>query len=196
LRRVESLNAAAILGVPRSRCFSLGYPDGGLRSMMVDHYDSPYISNHTGYSVVHAPDSLALGSAYEGRNLVRDLGAVIDRVKPTLVLAPTALDEHSDHEVVAQVTTELMAERQALSKVKYWIIHADGGWPQPRGLDKSRTLTPPQCASMLRWEELRLTEREMEIKLKAICAHRTQLAVMRSFLYAFVSRNELFASNA
>jgi LmbE family N-acetylglucosaminyl deacetylase len=196
LRRVESLNAAAILGVPRSRCSSLGYPDGGLRSMMVDHYDSPYISNHTGYSVVHAPDSLALGSAYEGRNLVRDLGAVIDRIKPTLVLAPTPLDEHSDHAVTAQITIDLMTARQTLSQVKYWIVHADGGWPHPRGLIKSRILAPPQRASMLHWEELRLTDSEMEIKLKAISAHRTQLAVMRPFLHAFVARNELFASNA
>jgi LmbE family N-acetylglucosaminyl deacetylase len=196
LRRVESLKAAAILGVPRSRCLSLGYPDGGLRSMMVDHYESPYISNHTGYSFVHAPDSFALGSAYEGRNLLRDLGAIIDRVKPTLVLAPTPLDEHSDHAVVAQVTIDLMAARQALSQIKHWIVHVDGGWPRPRGLDKSRTLTPPKCASMLRWEELRLSDWEIEVKLKAICAHRSQVAVMRPFLYAFVGCNELFASKS
>jgi LmbE family N-acetylglucosaminyl deacetylase len=143
--------------------------------------------------------ALSPGAAYQGRNLERDLDAVLERVQPTLVLAPTPLDAHPDHRASGELVSRLMGARSALDRVAWWIVHTSHHrpgvhrWPAPRGLHLDLPLVPPRAAA-LPWQSWELTAAEQAGKERAVRAYRTQMEVMAPFLLAFVRRNELFAS--
>ncbi|MGB8326017.1 MAG: PIG-L family deacetylase, partial [Steroidobacteraceae bacterium] len=133
-RIAEARRAAALLGVAADRQYFLGYPDRGLRRLMVDHYATPYRSRYTGAMAVPYPQALSPGAAYEGRNLERDLATVIAATRPTLVLAPSPEDRHTDHAVLGELVLRAMERRGDGSRVLTWIVHAGQRWPRPRGL--------------------------------------------------------------
>ena len=93
LRRMqESREAAAILGVPSDRLYFLGYPDRGILPIITDNYITPYHSKFTDAKAVPYAQALSPGHPYTGLNLERDFESVLDRVRPTLVLAPSPRD--------------------------------------------------------------------------------------------------------
>ena len=102
-RMAEARAAAGLLGIGADSLFFLGYPDRGLQRLLGDRYFSSYRSRYTGADAVPYANALAPGAAYQGRNLARDLAAVLDRLRPTLVLAPTPLDAHPDHRAAGEL---------------------------------------------------------------------------------------------
>jgi LmbE family N-acetylglucosaminyl deacetylase len=196
-QRLGEARAAALrLGVPPDHLYMLGYPDRGVRRLLLDHMAMPLRSPYTGVSAVPYPEALSPGAAYEGRNLERDLGAVLDRVQPTRVLAATPLDLHPDHAASGELTTRLLAARDQLPALRYWIVHAGRSWPRPRAWRPDLPLLPPQHAAALQWRRFELTPAERQVKLEALRAHRSQMEVMSGFLLGFVRANELFSLTA
>jgi LmbE family N-acetylglucosaminyl deacetylase len=197
-RMAEARAAADVLAVPADDQFFLGYPDRGLNRLLTDHYFRSYRSRHTGAESVPYAGALSPGAAYQGRNLERDLATVIERVQPTLVLAPTPLDAHPDHRAAGELVIRLMGARSGLGRVAWWIVHAAHRlpgvhrWPTPRGLHTDLALVPPRGAA-LPWQAWELTAAEQAGKLRALRVHRTQMEVMAPFLLAFVRRNEIYA---
>ncbi|MFO1265523.1 MAG: PIG-L family deacetylase [Rubrivivax sp.] len=197
-RMAEARAAAGLLGIGADSQFFLGYPDRGLQRLLGDHYFSSYRSRYTGADAVPYANALAPGAAYQGRNLARDLAGLVDRLRPTLVLAPTPLDAHPDHRATGELVMRLMGERAALPRVAWWLVHASHHhpgtrhWPAPRGLHAALELEPPRHVP-LAWHAWVLTDAERAGKERALRAHRTQLEVMAPFLLAFVRRNELYA---
>lgn len=197
-RMAEARAAVGLLGVTSDAEFFLGYPDRGLNRLLADRYFTSYRSRYTGAVSVPYAGALSPGAAYEGRNLERDLATVIDRVQPTLVLAPTPLDAHPDHRATGELVIRLMGARSSLDRVAWWIVHTSHHrpgahrWPRPRGLHADLALLPPPAAP-LSWHAWELTAAEEAGKERAVRAHRTQLEVMAPFLLAFVRRNELYA---
>jgi LmbE family N-acetylglucosaminyl deacetylase len=197
LRRLGEARAAAMrLGVPADHLFMLGYPDRGIRRLLLDHIATPYRSAYTGASAVPYAEALSPGAAYEGRNLERDLGKVLDIVQPTRVLAATPLDLHPDHAGSGELVTRLMAARGQLPALRYWIVHAGSSWPRPRAYRPDLVLLPPAHAALLQWQRFDLTSTERQVKLEALRAHRSQMEVMAGFLAGFVRANELFSLTA
>ncbi len=98
-RESEARAAAALLGVPADSFFFLGYPDRGVLRLLFDYYhpNTPWRSRFTGANAVVYEDAVDPGARYDGEDLVRDFSSVLDRVKPTLVLAPSPQDTHPDH---------------------------------------------------------------------------------------------------
>jgi LmbE family N-acetylglucosaminyl deacetylase len=194
-RMQESREAAAVLGVPPERLFFLGYPDRGILSIITDNYVTPYRSKFTDATAVPYANALSPGHAYTGQNLERDFESVLDRVHPTLVLAPSPRDSHPDHRATGIVAIRAMSHRNELSKMRYWIVHGGEFWPMPRGYEPDLELNPPPLGHGLSQIPFKLEPAEEQHKRLAISAYRTQMEVMSSFLLSFVRTNELYSMN-
>jgi LmbE family N-acetylglucosaminyl deacetylase len=193
-RMQEARNAATILGIARDRLFFLGYPDRGTLPLVTDYYITPYRSRFTDTDTVPYPAALFPGHPYTGQSLERDFESVLDRVHPTLVLAPSPRDTHPDHRASGILTIRVMAHRNELSSVRYWIVHDGKLWPIPRGYDPELELRPSPRGSELSQSSYRLLPGEIQCKRLAVSAYHTQMEVMSSFLLSFVRANELYSS--
>lgn len=194
-RRMQEARAAtALLGVPAAQQFFLGYPDRGLLLLMTDNYATPYHSRFTGATSVPYATALFPGDPYTGQSLERDFDAVLDRVHPTLVLAPSPQDGHPDHRASGILTIRALSHRNELAKARYWIVHGGEGWPSPRGYYPEIPLNPPPRGKGLEAAAFVLTDAEQARKLQAVRAYRTQMEVMSSFLLAFVRTTELYSA--
>jgi LmbE family N-acetylglucosaminyl deacetylase len=195
-RMGEARVAAARLGVAPAGQLFLGYPDGGLQALLSTHRTAPYTSPTTGAAAVPYPAALYPGHAYTGESLERDLVAVLERVQPTLVLAPTPLDSHPDHRAAGLLTQLLAARHTPPPAVRYWIAHGGVGWPSPRDLLPGLPLTPAPLAAPLAPVPFALEPAEEDVKLLALRAYQTQMRVMAPFLLSFVRTNEQFSLHA
>lgn len=193
-RMREARAATALLGVRAADQLFLGYPDGGVLALLTDHYASPYTSPFTAAAAVPYPDALYPGHAYTGASLERDLDAVLERVRPTLVLAPSARDSHPDHRAAGLFTQRLMRRRGQLGSLRCWIVHGGEGWPSPRQLSPGVPLTPAPRLEGAAVAAFELTPAEEDRKLEAIKAYATQLETLAPLLLAFVRTTELFSA--
>ncbi len=193
-RMQEARVATALLGVPAAQQFFLGYPDRGLLLLMTDNYATPYHSRFTGATRVPYAAALFPGDPYTGQSLERDFDAVLDRVHPTLVLAPSPEDGHPDHRASGILAIRALSHRNELAKGRYWIVHGGEGWPSPRGYYPDIPLNPPPRGKGLEPTAFVLTDEERTRKLQAVRAYRTQMEVMSSFLLAFVRTTELYSA--
>jgi LmbE family N-acetylglucosaminyl deacetylase len=193
-RMEEARAAAAILGVAPDRLFFLGYPDRGVLQIITDHYVTPYRSKFTAASSVPYSGAMFPGHLYTGQSLEHDFEAVLDRVHPTLVLAPSPRDSHPDHRATGILTIRTLARRGELSKARYWIVHGGELWPFPRGYDPDRKLSVPPRGQDLPWRSFQLGSAEVRRKHAAISAYRTQMEIMSSFLLSFARGNELYSA--
>jgi LmbE family N-acetylglucosaminyl deacetylase len=195
-RMAEARLAAAQLGVAPAGQLFLGYPDGGLLELLGPHRSAPFTSSTTGATAVPYPAALYPGHLYTGESLEHDLAAVLARVEPTLILAPTPLDSHPDHRAAGLLTQRLTGRLVRVPPVRYWIVHGGRGWPSPRDLLPGVPLTPAPLARSLGPVAFELEPAEEDAKLLALEAHQSQMRVMAPFLVSFVRTDELFSSRA
>jgi LmbE family N-acetylglucosaminyl deacetylase len=195
-RMGEARSATARLGVPPAGQLFLGYPDGGLLELLSRHRTAPYTSPTTGAAAVPYADALYPGHPYTGESLERDLLAVLERVQPTLILAPTPLDAHADHRAAGLLAQRVSALHAGAPPPRYWIVHGGVGWPSPANLLPGVPLTPAPRAASLAPVGFALEPAEEDRKLVALEAYQSQMRVMAPFLLSFVRTNELFSSRA
>jgi LmbE family N-acetylglucosaminyl deacetylase len=194
-RMQESRDAAKILGVPPDRLYFLGYPDRGVLPIITDNYITPYRSRFTAATAVPYAEALSPGHPYTGLNLEHDFESVLDRVHPTLVLAPSPRDSHPDHRATGIAAIRAMARRNELSRMRFWIVHGGEFWPMPRSYAPDLELNPPPLGHGLSQTPFKLEPAEEQRKRLAVSAYRTQMEVMSSFLLSFVRTNELYSIN-
>jgi LmbE family N-acetylglucosaminyl deacetylase len=193
-RRMEEAHTAAReLGIPADRQIFLGYPDRGVLPLLTDHYATPYYSKYNGSSVVPYSAALSPGHPYTGASLERDFDNVLQRVKPTLILAPSPRDAHSDHQAAGVLAMRAMSSRGELGKVRYWIVHGGETWPLPRGYHPARRMYPSPRGRALEPGAFLLTQQEEDRKLAALRSYQTQMRVMSSYLLAYVRVTELYS---
>ena len=193
-RAREARAAATILGVPPRQQIFLGYPDGGLLALLTDHFTVPYYSKFNGAVSVPYADAFAADHPYTGESLERDFARVLDRVRPTLVLAPSPRDVHPDHRAAGILTLQVLSRRHQLAAARFWIVHAGRDWPSPPGLQMKLPLAAPARARGLGLTAFALDPLEEAAKLEAVRQYHTQMSVMSFFLLAFVRTNELYSS--
>ncbi|MEW6421490.1 MAG: PIG-L deacetylase family protein [Deinococcota bacterium] len=190
-RIAEATRAAGVLGVPRDHLFFLGYPDGSLLKLLRSNSAAPIRSRYTGATHVPYAQALSPGAPYTAASLERDLGIVLDRVRPDVVLLPSTADFHRDHQATSLITQRLLAARGEQGRERLWIVHGGLEWPVPKGLHEGFPLLIPPRGHRLPWTRVDLTPEEQDTKLRALRAHASQMAVMPRFLTAFVRSNEL-----
>ena len=192
-RMMEARTATALLGVDSKHQFFLGYPDGGIKRLLTDNRSKEYHAKFTGETRVPYSDALFPGHPYTGESLERDFAALLDRVQPTLILAPSLADTHPDHAASGNLTIRTLLQRGELSKGRYWIVHGGEGWPSPRGYMPSIPLNKPLLGAGRSDVPFDLTEEEEARKFRAVNAYHTQLQVMSPFLLTFVRTTELYS---
>jgi LmbE family N-acetylglucosaminyl deacetylase len=195
-RMAEARAATSRLGVGSAGQLFLGYPDGGLRELLDAPRASVYTSRSTRASSVPYADALFPGQPYSAENLERDFATVLERVQPTLILAPSPEDTHPDHRATGLLAITVSRRSGLLPRVRYWIVHGGEGWPSPRGLMPGIPLRPAPRSRGLEPVPFALPPPEEDGKLHALEAYDTQMRVMAPFLLAFVRTTELFASRA
>jgi LmbE family N-acetylglucosaminyl deacetylase len=195
-RMGEARTATARLGVTPPGQLFLGYPDGGLLALLNEHRSARYTSATTGASAVPYGDALYPGHPYTGESLGRDFLAVLERVQPNLILAPTPLDAHADHRAAGLLAQTLSPRYAGAPAVRYWIVHGGEGWPSPADLLPGVPLTPAPLARSLGPMAFALAPAEEDGKLFALKAYQSQMRVMAPFLLSFVRTNELYSSRA
>lgn len=194
-RRMQEARAATtLLGVPSSQQLFLGYPDGEIPQLLTGHRTTPYHAKLTPDTKVPYSDAVFPDHPYTGESLEHDFAAILDRVKPTLVLAPSLDDTHPDHSATGRLTTSILTRRGELSKLHYWIVHGGEGWPSPRGYMPGIPLDTPPAQKGSRLLPFTLTDSEEAGELRAVTAYHTQMKVMAPFLLAFVRTDELFST--
>ena len=190
-RMEEAREAAGLLGVAPSHQIFLGYPDGGLQHLWLEHYSVPFESRYTCNQSVPYPQVLSPGALYTGRDLDRDLERLLDTVMPDLVLVPSPLDLHPDHRATARFFIRAMSRRNQKDRLRFWIVHGGLEYPLPKGLRIGMPLLTAPTGRGLAWERLELSGTEIEQKARAVRAHRSQMEVLGHFMLAFVRQNEL-----
>jgi len=193
-RMLEARTATGILGVSPNQQYFLGYPDGRIRELLLTaHRLTPLPAKFTGVTRVPYAEAVFPGHLYTGDSLEKDFEAVLDRVKPDLILAPSTADTHPDHEASGMLVRDVLSRRGELPKARYWIVHGGEGWPSPRGYMPSIPLNLPPRGAGLREREFVLTDAEEALKHQAIAAYHTQMQLMAPFLLAFVRTSELYS---
>jgi len=193
-RMREARAAASLLGVPADRQLFLGYPDRGVLELLTAHQSTAHTSRSTASAAVPYPDALFPGHAYTGASLERDFAAVLERIRPTLVLAPSPRDSHPDHRGAALLTLRTMASRGELAAVRCWIVHGGEGWPSPRELSPGLPLTRAPLLDGVPLAPFELTPAEEDVKLAAVRAYPTQLTTLAPLLLSFVRTTEVFSA--
>ena len=193
-RMLEARTATGILGVDRAQQYFLGYPDGGITKLLAENHSTPLPAKFTGETRVPYSEAVFPGHPYTGESLEHDFEAVLERVQPNLILAPSSADTHPDHAASGQLTSTVLTRRGELTKAHYWIVHGGEGWPSPRGYMPDIPLnTPPHSLRLGAWA-FELTDTEEALKREAINAYHTQMQVMAPFLLAFVRTSELYSA--
>lgn len=193
-RMQEARAATALLGVQGSQQLFLGYPDGGLLRLLTENRSTAYHAKFTGETHVPYAEALFPGHPYTGESLEHDFAAVLDRIRPTLVLAPSPEDTHPDHRAGGLLAIRALSRRGELAKAHFWIVHGGEGWPSPRGYVPGIPLNTPPAAMRFAPLQLVLSDAEEAGKLRAVEAYRTQLQVMSPFLLTFVRTSELYSA--
>jgi LmbE family N-acetylglucosaminyl deacetylase len=191
-RMREARAASALLGVPQSAQFLLGYPDRGLEYL--SDAAAPYRSPFTGAAAVPYSESPFAGHPYTGASLERDLAAVLERVQPTLVLVPSPRDAHPDHAAAGLLALRVLARYGGHVTVRGWIVHGGAGWPGPRELSAGLPLTRAPLLGEAPVTAFALTPAEEDVKLAAVRAYPTQMLTLGPFLLSFVRTTELFTA--
>ena len=189
-RMHEARAATGLLGVAPAGQVFLGYPDGGVLQVLGDTAGPPYVSRFTGAANVPYPQALSPGHSYEAAAMTQDFEAVLTRVHPTLILAPSPLDSHPDHRAAGLLT---LATTHAGAVLRFWIVHGGEGWPSPRGLLPGVPLSVAPLAAPLGPAPFLLTPAEEDRKLAALRTYETQMRVTAPFLLSFVRSTELFS---
>lgn len=202
LRRYESRQAAAALGLPPSRLLFLGYADAGLMPLWLEAWDCsrPRVSGRARVDRSPLADGFRPRVAYCAPNLLEDLERLLGQVRPDAVVLPDPADRHPDHAALANFGWAAVTAydrtwrgRTRATTLLGYLVHYPG-WPSPWGLDPSRPQAPPAgwTDGPVRWLRLPLGAAAVAGKERALSEYRSQLAVSPEFLQAFVRRDELF----
>lgn len=194
-REAEARAAGAALGVPSDSLFFLGYPDRGVLRLLFDYYhpNTPWRSKFTGANAVVYEDAVDPGANYDGEDLVRDFNSVLDRVKPTLVLAPSPQDTHPDHRGAGILALHTLNARHQQDLLRFWIVHGGRGWPHPRGFHPELAQTVAPRGIGMAWESFAVDALGIDAKRNAVTAHKSQMRVMGGKMLSYIRGVELYS---
>ena len=207
LRIGELRNAVRVLGEGHVRVDDLGLPDGGLRTLLRDHWSrrDPDRSPTTKAEAAPYPDVLDPGLRYDGEDAVRLLHRISSLWKPTLIAVPDPDDAHPDHAATGYLALLALrpptpgateARDAAAPRILAYLIHWPS-WPtEPAGTAEGETpLDLPEELRARGWERvaLALTAEQTERKVAALAEHASQKRAMGAFFDLFHRGTEVFS---
>lgn len=189
-RIAEAAVAMQLLGIPRDHYFVLGYPDRGLRAI-VESPETVVRSRATHENTVPYDDAFAPGSPYRFDSLMHDFEAVVEKTKPTLVIAPVEFDNHSDHAAAAVITDRALADMHVHVARLGYLVHS-GRIARSLLNVPGRALRPPVRMKSYAWATYPLTPAVQQKKSRVLLTYRSQRPYVYMLRNAFVRTNELF----
>ncbi len=200
LRHNETLTAIKKLGLNESDVIFLGYPDGGLRKMLNDHWDNinPYKSDSDYNQYDHVPYSFAYekNAPYTGASVVNNMESIISDFKPNVIFYPDDGDDHPDHWAVSFFARYALMETNYTDDAEYnYLVHKGFHWPKPEYYLPNERLIPPKELFGLdaNWTYFTISQKEEDMKRDAVNSHRSQIHLTRDYLQSFVRVNDLIA---
>ncbi len=203
-RQQESIKALGSLGLEADHIHFLGYPNNGIVALWrPDHWlrSSPYRSPFTRATSSPYERAQTPGAVYAGEQVLSDVVALLQEVKPDAVFVTHPQDIHPDHWSTCAFVSYALAALTASdadswarrTRLYGYLIH----WPRfpsPRRLRPKLPLSPPRdiLAPRLAWLELPLSPDETKAKLAATRMYRSQLPSLDRLLLDFARANELF----
>ncbi|MGE0823756.1 MAG: PIG-L deacetylase family protein [Candidatus Binatia bacterium] len=201
LRQTEALHVLATLGVKKSDSIFLGFPDGGLYSILSTYQSDKgpdYTSPFTLENRPPAGDTILPYTEYNGEDLKREIARVLMDFHPTVIVTVHRGDQHPDHcstyFFVRETLDELRVKTPAFQpQVLTFLIHF-GQWPMNGGAGFGSRLSPPRgfAEKEDRWLSFPLAPGEVETKRRALLLYHSQMLIMGRYLLSFARANELF----
>lgn len=193
IREAEAALVAGHLGSAPSDLRFLGYPDRGLASLWLTHWERPYPSRYTGRSATYT-ERPATGCA-----LLHDLEELIEAEAPNLILYPDPADDHPDHwsgSCFTRTALERLSLRgHPLPETTWTYLTHRGLWPQPLEERPAEPLQPPPALTPLpiEWVQVSVTPEALQAKRKALAGYRSQTRLVANFFRGFIRGGELFS---
>ncbi len=213
-RRIGEAEASAeTLGGGRIDVELLGFPDGGLKGLLDDHWprSKPERSQTTGAADPPYDEARDPRLPYSGANLRAELTRILRETRPTVVALPDPVDIHPDHSAAGIFTLLALEDWQRSSgrartttpaspRLLAYLVHWPNwpsGWmewnPSPGELASTSIEPPPKIpAREVTVRSLALDDSQRGQKRAALDRYSSQLAISPAFLNAFVRTNELF----
>ena len=201
LRQKEALRVLATLGMKEKDIIFLGFPDGGLYSILSKYQsdDGPdYTSPFTLENRPPVPDVLLPNIEYNGEDLKREIRQLLTDFRPTLITTVHGRDQHPDHcstyFFVWEALNELETKTPSFHPYLFTFLIHFGQWPMGEDAGFGSRLFSPQGFSEKedQWVSLPLSPMEVETKRRALLLYRSQMLVMGRYLLSFARANELF----
>ncbi|MDA8146224.1 MAG: PIG-L family deacetylase [Thermaerobacter sp.] len=201
-REQETLRSMRLLGVPADHVFFLGFPDLGTAQLWLHYWnpDHPYRSLYTRVTAAPYRNAWRPGASYTAPSELSELRAILEQVRPDLLITLHPNDVHPDHWATGVFSRTALQELRDAGElwarrvqVYTYLIHR-GEWPLPKGYHPSLPLVPPRqlLHTGTRWYRYPLTAATVRLKLQAIEEFRTQTMMMKDFLLSFDRSSELF----
>ena len=208
LRMGEARAASRELGGDRIRIADLGFPDGGLRPLLHEHWKRLHaeISPATQASKPPYPDVVNRKLLYDGADLRAALVRLLRESQPTLIALSDPLDKHPDHSATGLFT--LLAVRdwvagadrppERFPRLVAYLVHWPGWTPGTPGAPAPQAgarLALPDDLAMRRLGRaaLSLTAPEVATKGRALACHASQQQLMPELFAAFSGPTEPFS---
>lgn len=191
-RILEAHHAMRMLGIPADHFFILGYPDRGLKEM-VDNPDAVVRSRGTHATFVPYEDAFSPGSRYNVDSLLADVKQVIERVDPTLIIAPVPFDQHPDHAATAEIVDRALEEASCKPERLGYLVHTQRVAIPTAFLSRpTGDILPPARMRSYPWATYPLSPQVQQLKTKILMEYKSQRPYVYLFRNVFVRQNELF----
>lgn len=212
-RRLRETRAATeALGHGHVRVDLMGFPDGGMASLLGDHWwrVAPVRSPFT--QADRAPYAQALDPhlPYSGIGLRDALAAILKATQPTIIALPDWMDAHPDHSAtgifvmlaVDEWIGKQVRQLEVPPRLLAYLIHWNNWPPRPFGW-KGKDFPSPKRTTVLQLpkdlpprhlsqQTLTLSEAEIATKAEALTQHESQRKVDPYLLGVFLRRTEPF----
>jgi len=200
VRRDEAITAARTLGLNQTNLVFLGYPDFGTLRIWYAHWGSepPLRGFLTAAKAVPYKSAFRPGSAFKGEEILKDLSAIIRDFKPTRIFVSHPADHNPDHQALYLFTRIALwnLETELKPEIYPYLVHFRN-WPKQKDDDPEFYLSPPPSLSDdIEWQNVLLQHKQVERKIEALEAHKSQCKYASRFLHSFARPNELFGDFA
>jgi LmbE family N-acetylglucosaminyl deacetylase len=200
MRHLEAINAVKKLGLNESNIIFLGYPDAGLRSLLIDHWDSsnPYTPPKGSNQNDHSPYNFTYekNAVYSGENVAKNIKQIMIDYKPTIIFYPDDGDDHPDHWATSAFVRYAAIDTNYTGQGYTYLVHKGVKWPSPMSYHPQFNLyfADEMSALTSEWFYSSMTSEEEKNKGDAINSHSTQIYMTKDLLQSFIRVNEIFAS--
>lgn len=199
LRHTEALNAIKKLGLNESNIIFLGYPDAGLKELLINNWDynNLFKMSKGSNQYDHSPYSFSYekNAPYCGANVEKNIDQIMDDFNPNIILIPDDGDDHHDHWATSAFVRYVAVENNYNGSMYNYLVHKGNSWPSPLYYSPNDDLLPPPEILELdaTWMKLNLNKSDEKLKREAVTAHETQLFAMKNLLESFIRKNEVYS---